>query len=279
LSAKLKDARGQLANTLYPWSPRDAISRLDPRLPVALRNADWATALTLLASSDPPASLSNLQFLRRALTQFVTGMQALDQHDMARAETASAEFDAELWRISNRLKDEANQKAKDKDKKKEDEDAGPPKLNIMPDALPDPLVNDLSVMSLELRAAVLVAKKQNDEAKKLYAQATREAKALGYREPPVFIQPVAETEGAAFLAASDWTDAKAAYKEALADRPRSGFPLYGIAVASEQAGEVAAATAEYANFLSEWKSADSDLPQLAHARTYLAAHNKAAAGQ
>jgi hypothetical protein len=279
LSAKLKEARGQLANTLYPWSPRDAISRLDPRLPVALRNADWATALTLLASSDPPASLSNLQFLRRALTQFVTGMQAVDQHEMARAETASAEFDAELWRISNRLKDQANQKAKDKDKKKEDEDAGPPKLNIMPDALPDPLVNDLSVMSLDLRAAVRVAKKQNDEAKKLYAQATREAKALGYREPPIFIQPVAETEGAAFLAASDWTDAKAAYKEALADRPRSGFPLYGIAMASEQAGEVTAATAEYANFLSEWKSADSDLPQLAHARSYLAAHNQGAAGQ
>jgi len=281
LSAKLKDARGQLANTLYPWSPRDAISRLDARLPVALRNADWATALTLLASSDPLGSLSNLHFLRRELTQFATGMQALDQHDGARAETASAEFDAELWRISNRLKDEANQKAKDKDqdKKKEDEDAGPPKLHIMPDALPDPLVSDLSVMSLELRAAALVAKRQNDDAKKLYAQATREAKALGYREPPVFIQPVAETEGAAFLAASDWTDAKAAYKEALADRPRSGFPLYGIAMASEQAGEVTAATAEYANFLSEWKSADSDLPQLAHARSYLAAHNKAAAGQ
>ena len=279
LSAKLKDARGQLANTLYPWSPRDAISRLDPRLPVALRNADWATALTLLASSDPPASLSNLHFLRRELTHFATGMQALDQHDVASAETASAEFDAELWRISNRLKDEANQKAKDKGKKKEDEDAGPPTLKLMPDALPDPLVSDLSVMSLELRAAVLVAKQQNDEAKKLYAQATQEAKALGYREPPVFIQPVAETEGAAFLAASDWTDAKAAYKEALADRPRSGFPLYGIAMASEQAGEVTAATAEYANFLSEWKSADSDLPQLAHARSYVAAQNKAAAGQ
>ena len=41
LSAKLKDARGQLEGTLYPWSPRDAISRLEPRLPVALRAADW----------------------------------------------------------------------------------------------------------------------------------------------------------------------------------------------------------------------------------------------
>ena len=278
LSGKLKHARGELRNTLYPWSPRDSISRLDARLPVALRSADWATALTLLASSDPPAKLENLQFLKRALTQFATGMQAVDQRDLARAESASAGFDAELWRISNHLKDEANQKAKDKDKKKE-EDAGPPQLNLMPDALPDPLVSDLSVMSLQLRASVLVAKKQNDDAKKLYAQAAREAKAVGYREPPVFIQPVAETEGAAFLAASDWVDAKAAYKEALVDRPRAGLPLYGVALASEQAGDVAEATASYESFLKEWKSADSDLPQLAHARSYLAAHEKGVPSQ
>jgi hypothetical protein len=206
-------------------------------------------------------------------------MQAVDQRDLARAEAASAGFDAELWRISNRLKDEANQKANDKDKKKEDDNAGPPKLHIMPDALPDPLVSELSVMSLELRAGVLVAKKQNDDAKKLYAQAAREAKAMGYREPPTFIQPVGETEGAAFLAASDWTDAKTAYKEALADRPRAGLPLYGIAMASEQAGDVAEATANYESFLKEWKSADADLPQLAHARSYLAAHEKSVPSQ
>jgi tetratricopeptide (TPR) repeat protein len=104
LSGKLRDARGQLANTLYPWSPRDAISRLDPRLPVALRSADWATALELLKSSDPPPALPNLQFLARQLTQFALGMQALEEHDLPRAEAASAQFDAELWRISNRLK-------------------------------------------------------------------------------------------------------------------------------------------------------------------------------
>ncbi len=58
LSAKLKGARGELENTLYPWSPRDAISRLDPRLPVALRSADWASVLDLLKTSDPPAIAS-----------------------------------------------------------------------------------------------------------------------------------------------------------------------------------------------------------------------------
>ncbi len=273
LSAKLKDARGELASTLYPWSPRDSISRLNPRLPVALRSADWTTALELLKSSDPPPALPNLQFLARQLTQFALGMQALDQQDRSRAEAASERFDAELWRLTNRLKDEARAKAKEKDKSKAAADATPPQLQVMPDALPDPLVSDLSVMSLELRAGLLLAKKLNDDAKKLYLQATQEEKALGYREPPAYIRPVGETEAAAFLSVSDWTDAKAAYQEALVERPHSGFPLYGIAMASERAGEITAAAAGYAEFLAAWKSADSDLLQVAHARSYLDSHS------
>lgn len=270
LSARLKDARGRLANTLYPWSPRDAISRLDPRLPVALRTADWTTALELLKSSDPPSTLPNLQFLARQLTQFALGMQALDQHDAFRAEAAAMQFDAELWRVSQRLKDQADAKTKDIAKKKVD--VGLPKVQIMPDALPTPLVSDLSIMSLELRAGLLVAKKLYDDANELYAQGAQEEKALGYREPPAYIRPVGETEGSAFMAASDWTAAKAAYRAALVERPHSGFPLYGIALASEQAGDYTAATAEYAEFLEAWKSADSNLAQLAHAHAYLASH-------
>src|SRR5579859_2994998 len=275
LSAKLKGARGELENTLYPWSPRDAMSRLDPRLPVALRSADWSSALALLKTSDPPATLPNLQFLGRQLTQFAIGMQALEDHDLSRAEQASTEFDAGLWRISQRLKDEEDAKAKEKENDKKKPDAGPPKLQVMPDAMPKPLVSNLSILSLELRAGLLVAKKQTAEANKLYAQAAKEEKSLGYREPPAFIQPVGEAEAAAFMAASDWTAAEAAYKRALVERPRSGFPLYGIALASEQAGDVTTAAKEYADFLAAWKSADTQLPQLAHARAYLAAHNTA----
>jgi hypothetical protein len=272
LSAKLRDARGELENTLYPWSPRDAVSRIDPWLPVALRAADWTTALALLKSANPPATLPNLQFLARQLTQFVLGMKALDAHDMSRAEDASEHFDAELWRVSERLKGEEASQAKEKTKDKKSGNSGAPKLRVMPDASPKPLVNNLSVMSLELRAGLHLAKQETEEAKKLYAQAAQEEKSLGYREPPAYIRPVGETEAAAFLSASDWMAAKAAYKEALGDRPRSGFPLYGIALASERAGEVKAATSGYTDFLAAWKSADPDLPQIAHARAYLASH-------
>src|SRR5580704_12495645 len=275
LSGKARSARGQLANTLYPWSTRDAISRLDPRLPVALRAADWATVLDLLKSADKPASLPNLQFLERQLTQFALGMQALDVHDLSRAEAASAQFDADLWRISNRLKDEEDAKSKEKDKDQKKSDA-PPKLELMPDAMPKPLVNNLSIMSLELRAGLLMAKKQSAEAKKLYVRAAQEEKALGYHEPPAYVRPVGETEAAAYMSASDWTAAKAAYKEALVERPRSGFPLYGIAMASERSGDTKEAATEYADFMSAWKSADPNLPQIAHARDYLASHGTVA---
>ena len=281
LSAKARAARGELENTLYPWSPRDAISRLDPRLPVALRAADWSTALALLESSNPPTALPNLQFLARQLTQFAVGMQALDRHDLSRAEAASVQFDADLWRISNRLKDEEDAKEKDKEKEKDKQlsDATRPTLQLMPDARPKPLVNNLSIMSLELRAGLLMAKQQNQEAKKLYARADQEEKALGYHEPPAYLRPVAETEAAAFMAISDWTAAKSAYQEALVERPRSGFPLYGIALASEQAGDANAATGAYTEFLAAWKSADSNLPQLTHARDYIASHGTVAAGK
>jgi hypothetical protein len=281
LSGKLKDARGQLEDTLYPWSPRDGISRLDPDLPVALRAANWTKTLALLNSSDPSAALPNLQFLAGQLTQFAVGMQALEEHDLSRAEVASGKFDAELWRISQRLNDEADAKASEeaKDKDKRTADAAPRKLQVMPDALPKPLLSNLSIMSLELRAGLLMAKKQSGEAKKLYAQAVQEEKALGYHEPPAYIRPVGETEAAAFMAASDWTAAKAVYKDALAERPRSGFPLYGIALASERSGDNTAATREFTEFLTAWQSADSDLPQLAHAHAYLASHATVAASK
>jgi tetratricopeptide (TPR) repeat protein len=271
-SGKLTGARGQLETTLYPGSPRDSISRLDPRLPVALRTANWAQALELLRASEPPAELPNLVFLARQLTDFAAGMQAIDMHDLTKAEESSIRLDGELWRISQQLKDTKGAETKER----KTAEVGPPKLEVMPDARPEPLVSTLSVMSLELRAVLMMAKKKTEDAKKLFEQAAQEEKALGYREPPIYIRPVGETEAAALLAVADWTDAKAAYQRALVERPRSGFPLYGIARSSEQAGDVNAATAEYADFVEAWKDADPDLPQLAHARAFLAEHARVA---
>jgi tetratricopeptide (TPR) repeat protein len=272
LSAKLAGARGELESTLYPWSSRDSISRLDPRLPVALRTGDWARALAMLSESKAAEGQPNLTFLAKQLTEFAKGMQAMEGGDAAAAERASAALDAGLWRFSQQVKDEAAKKDKDKNKDKEDADSKAPKLKLMPDGLPDPMVSNLSIMSLELRASLLAAKKQVAEATKMFEQAAQEEKALGYREPPSFIRPPGETEGAAMLAAADWKDAKSAYQRALGQRPRSGFSLYGIAACSEQGGESKTAVEEYKEFLAAWKDADSELPQMVHAREYVAKH-------
>ena len=263
ISAKLLRARGELESTLYPWSARDQISRIDVKLPVALRTGDWGQVLELLKTSEPEQKLPNLHFMARQLRDFAAGMQALELHDLAKAEEFSVRLDAELWRTSQRLQDE--EEAKKKEKKKDD---GSPTMQVMPDGNGEALVKTLSIMSLELRAGMLVENRQVDESKKLYAQAAQEEKALGYREPPGFIRPVAETEAAALLSAGDWAGAKQAYKKALSERPRSGFPLYGIALTSEKAGEAQAARTEYTKFLEEWKDADAGLTEMRHAKEF-----------
>jgi hypothetical protein len=158
-------------------------------------------------------------------------------------------------------------------------DRQPPKLQVMPDALLQPLLNSLSIMSLELRASLITAQGNRAGAKKLFLSAAQQEKALGYREPPTYIRPVGETEAVAMIAVHDWKAAKDAYKEALLERPRSGFALYGIAISSENAGDAGAATKGYSDFLAAWKDADHALPQMTHARAYLAGHTAVAGRQ
>jgi tetratricopeptide (TPR) repeat protein len=272
LSAKLKGARGESRATLYIQSSRDSISRLDPRLPVALRTSDWPHALEMLkAAPAQPAPLTNLTFLSESLIDFAGGMQALESHDAAQAEDSSRRLDSHLWRASERMKEE--DAAKEKEKKKDD---GKKQMMIMPDATAKSLVNNLSIMSLELRAGILVEKKQIDEAKKLYAQAAREEKNLGYREPPAYIRPVGETQAAALLSVSDYPAAKTAYEQALTERPNSGFPLYGLALTAEKSGDAKTASAAYTTFLNSWPQADKTLLQLAHARSFVNSQSQAA---
>ena len=265
-SVKLTAARGKLESTLYVYSTRDSIARLDPLLPVALRAGDWARVIALLQASAPPAGRPNLIFLAQQLTTFARGMQAIEERDLPTAEESSMRFDADLWRMSGQSKAMRDMPAAPAPLGKA------PKLQVMPDALLEPLMSSLSIMSLELRASLLTPQGKADEAKSLFQKAAQQEKALGYREPPSYIRPVGETEGAAMMAVDDWTDAKTVFQQALLERPRSGFALYGIAIASEKSGDTNAAVKGYAAFIAEWKNADPDLAQLTHARSYLSEH-------
>jgi tetratricopeptide (TPR) repeat protein len=133
----------------------------------------------------------------------------------------------------------------------------------------DPLMRALNVASLELRAGVVLLQGDPEAAKKAYALAIAAEKKLGYHEPPLYIRPVAETEADALLRVKDYAGARAAYEAALAERPKSGFELYGIAHADELAGNSAAAQSEYREFLKAWPSADAKLPEVAHAHQAL----------
>jgi len=266
VSGKLTAARGTLAATLYPWSTRDSISRLNPLLPVALRSGDWRAVQKLLAIGAPPPTLPNLHSLSVSLIAFAHGMESVSHKDLETARKQSTELDAQLWRLSQQVKEE------DAKSEKKPADAKPMNQTQPIDPNLELLVKNLAIMSLELRAAILTADKKVSEAETLYAQARREEHDLGYREPPAFIQPVAEQEAELMTAAGETTAAEKAWKQALEDRPNSGYPLYGLALLAEKSGDSAKASAAYTKFLTAWKNADATLPQIESARHWMATH-------
>ena len=275
LSDHLAGARGQLTATLYIWSSRDAMARVSRRLPVALRTADWDSVLSLLESAALGESdkTANLRFLKAELRSFASGMRALNQDDLPVARSASDSMNAALWRAQQDADDSKKSEAPKKEK------TALATESLDPDALSEPLRKALSIASLELRAGILLAEDKPEPAKKLYAQAAAAEKALGYHEPPSYIRPVAETEGAALLRAKDYSGAKKAYEAALAERPHSGFELYGIARADELGGHPAEAEAAYVAFLKAWPNADASLGEVTHARAAVKSSGPAVAAR
>jgi tetratricopeptide (TPR) repeat protein len=272
LSDRLAGARGQLSATLYVWSARDQMARVSRRLPVALRLGDWDAVLTLidqapLAEGD---KTSNLRFLASELHEFATGMRALERNDAAEAQAASVRMDAGLWRLQQ---DQAEIAKASADAAKGEKKDAAPMVPIMPDAMAGPLISALGVASLELRAGVLAVQGKLDGAKKLYVAAAKAEKGLGYHEPPFYVRPVGETEAATLLQVKDYAGAKSAYEAALAERPGSGFGLYGLARVKELTGDAEGARAGYGAFLKAWPAADANLPEVTHAREVLQRSN------
>jgi len=265
LSDHAGEGRGKLSASLYIWSARDQMARVSNRLPVALRLGDWDAVQTMTGQVKMEGEkTTNLRSLAGELNDYAKGMKALERDDVGTAQAASDGMDAALWRMQQRAAEE--KAAKEKDKTKDEKKDEPPTVAVMPDALPDPILKSLSVASLELRAGILVAQRKLEDAKKLYAAAQLEEKRLGYHEPPMYIRPVGETEAAALMKAKDYAGAKAAYDEALIERPKSGFGLYGLARVKEAQGDAAGAREAYSAFLKAWEHADAGLAEVAHAK-------------
>jgi tetratricopeptide (TPR) repeat protein len=268
VSAKLTSARGHREDTLYPWSARDSVARLSPELPVALRTADWPGVIQRINAANVSQTMPHMEFLAGGLSQFALGMQSVEAHEPDVAERHAVLLDAALWRMTQQIKEQEAADAK--------ADAAKANHPMSPDPLPKPLLSMLSIMSLELRGSIVATQNNLPEAEKLFAMAQRQEKDLGYHEPPFYIRPVAESEAAAMMTAGDWSKARAASLRAEKERPNSGFALYGVAQATEKAGDAAATSAAYQQFLVAWKHADPDLPQLQHAQQWLSTHTEPA---
>jgi tetratricopeptide (TPR) repeat protein len=218
---------------------------------------------------------ANLHSLVEELADYARGMKALDAGNVTAAQASSDQMDASLWRMQQRATDEKAAKDRSANEKAANKDQSPTE-ELMPDALPDPLLQALSVQSLELRAGILVVQGRLEEAKKLYAAAQAEEKRLGYHEPPMYIRPVGETEAAALLKAKDYAGAQSSYEIALAERPNSGFGLYGLARVKELQGDLGGAREAYVAFLKAWAHADQDLAEIAHAKQFTSTERVAA---
>ena len=119
LSDHLAGARGKLSNSLYIWSARDQVARVSYRLPAALRVGDWDAVLTMLGQVNLEGDkTTNLRAFTAELTDYATGMKALENNDVAAAQAASDGMDAGLWRVQQRQKEEAAAKAKAREEKK-----------------------------------------------------------------------------------------------------------------------------------------------------------------
>ncbi len=256
VSAKLNSARGDTRATLYVFSTRDGLTRLNTTLPVVLRSGDWSAAAAQLEASHPDPSLKNLVWLRAVLLHYTLGMKALEAADIA---AASKHLDA--LNAALKVKPEEDMPAMH-------HNPGPPSKDMMS----RPAHSFVDVAALELQGSLFTAQDKPAEADTAFKKATEAETALGYHEPPYYIRPVGETRGDALLRAHRFAEARIAYEQALAQRPNSGYPLAGIARAQAAANDASAATAAFARVIAAWPHADPGLPQLQEARDWIARH-------
>ncbi len=82
---------------------------------------------------------------------------------------------------------------------------------------------------------------------------------LPYTEPPFWYYPTRQSLGHALLLRRDYTGAEAVYREDLAQYPRNGWSLFGLAISLESQGRQAEAEQVRQRFTGIWQRADVEL--------------------
>jgi tetratricopeptide (TPR) repeat protein len=214
---------------------------------LAIRFANWSEAIEhpmQFGMPDDKLSVWARQY-RDGLVQYAKGMRAAEAGQPADAEMQSNLLDALLWRLSQ-------EKVEDRDKSGRDR-----------------VLKLLGTASLELRGDLASGKGDLETARKLLERADEDEKEIGYSEPPQYSRPALEVLGTVYIRAGKYEEARNTFKEVLARRPHAGFALYGIAESWHKQGKNQEATQAYQDFLKAWSHADTDLPQVQAAHSYL----------
>ncbi|HME09985.1 MAG TPA: tetratricopeptide repeat protein [Bryobacteraceae bacterium] len=222
-----------------------------PRL--AIRFGQWREAIDHPVDFGIPEDKLPLaaKAIRDGMVIYARAMLALDHDDLDGGARASDQLDALLWRLMRDRTDQADKTDKNLER-----------LNHTAERVE----KILSVASKELAGNVASHSGNYDRAKVLLKQAVEAEKNLGYSEPPMYSRPALESLGYAAIRAGKWDQARDAFRQVLAARPKSGFGYYGIALAYEKEGNRTAASQAYAEFLDAWKYADEDLELVRAAR-------------
>ena len=112
---------------------------------------------------------------------------------------------------------------------------------------------DLAAMaSAAARGRFAAAQKRYDEAIGFYRQAIAIESRLPYQEPPYWYAPIGQSLGAALFLAGRPAEASEAFRAALAQTPRNGWVLYGLARSEAALGRKAEAQAARQAFQRAW---------------------------
>jgi tetratricopeptide (TPR) repeat protein len=236
-----------------------------PRL--AIRFGKWREAIDRPVDFGIPEDKLPLaaKALRDGMVIYARAMQALESDDVDGGARAADQLDALLWRLMRDRTDQASKTEKTSEASSNTAQA----LNNTAQRVE----RILSVASKELAGNVASHRGNYERAKELLEQAVEAEKKLGYSEPPMYSRPALESLGYAAIRARKWGEAHDAFRQVLAERPKSGFGYYGIALAYEKEGNREAALNAYQEFLDSWKYADKDLEMVQVAKAAMARSN------
>jgi len=117
----------------------------------------------------------------------------------------------------------------------------------------------IAVVSPMVEGEILVREGKRDEAIAKLREAVAAEDALKYSEPPDWLIPVRHSLGATLMAAKQFADAEAVYREDLARLPENGWSLLGLAQSLKAQGKADEAAANDARFRKAWADADTPI--------------------